>query len=117
MGAASVSMRRPLAATLARSACRAARDTGFAFALIHEASTRLALVVCQLHGGSRSALLGCLLNGRVDLGKPPVEVGNGVSLDVDLGSQRRVLRLDRPRRRPAIANMGGNKLCIDTRGI
>src|SRR5712671_6244142 len=43
------------------------QDTGFAFALIHEPRTRLALVVCQFHGGSRSALLGCLLNGRIDL--------------------------------------------------
>ncbi len=61
------------------------------------------------------APLGCLLNGRVDLGKPPVEVGNGVGLDTDLRLEVRGLKAGSSR--PAVADMGGDKLCIDARRV
>jgi hypothetical protein len=73
-----------------------------------------------LHGGQSgigAAALGGFLDRGVDLAKAPVEIGDLVGLDVDLGSQRRVLRLDGRRRRPAVAHMGSDKLGVHARGV
>src|SRR5258706_15874099 len=117
MGAASASIWWPLAATLARSACRVARCTGLALALLSESRAGAALVVCQLHGGSRSALLGRLLNGRVDLSKPPVEIRDGMGLDIDPGGERCVLCLDGRCSCTTVAHMSGDQLSVDARRV
>src|SRR6266853_1831798 len=78
MGAASVSICRPLAATLARSAFRAAQSTGFTVSLVHEARADPALGFHGRQGGVGLAALRRFLDRAVNLPKTPVEAGDGV---------------------------------------
>ncbi len=74
-----------------------------------------ALVIGQLHGGSGAALLGCLLNGRINLAQPPVKIGDGVGCHLNPGGKRRVLRLNRRRDRAALPEPDAGILVISHR--
>jgi hypothetical protein len=57
---------------------------------------------------------GRLLDGVIDLTKPPVEVADLVDLDVDLGRKRCVLRLERRGRLSPLAHVGRHQLRVHT---
>ena len=70
----------------------------------------------RLNCGERGygpAALGGLLDGGVDLVEPPVEVGDGVGLDVDPGCKGRVLRLDRRCSRTTLAHVSRDELGVN----
>jgi hypothetical protein len=89
IGAASVSIWRPRAATEARSAFSAARGRGLSVSLLHERRAGSPLAFHRFDGGLGPAALCRLLDHGVYLAEAPVEVADLVDLDVDLGRDRR----------------------------
>src|SRR5258708_39757460 len=109
MGAASTSACRPLAASWARSALRAA-GTGRLVSLTSEPRTGPALAFHGRQGGVGLATLRRFLDRAVNLSKTPVEVGDGLGRHLDPGGKRRVPRLKPGYGSPALPHMGGDKL-------
>jgi hypothetical protein len=95
MGAASVSILRPWAATEARSAFKAAGRIGLPVALLHEALAGLTLGLHGRHGSLGLAAPIGVLDGAVYLRNPVVKVGDDMILTFQLGREGCVPRLDR----------------------
>ena len=117
MGAASVSATRPLAATPARSALRAAKGTRRLLPLTSETLTCVALPFHGSQGGLRLPPLSGGSNGRVDLPYLPVEIGDPPGRYLDPGVDVGALHLDSRLCRTTFPDMRGHVLGIDARRV
>jgi len=116
IGAASVSIRRPCAATEARSALRVARLDSLPRSCAHpRGSHGLALGFYGRQGGVGPAALGRFFDHLVDLVQTPVEIGDFAGRHLDPGPERGVLRLDAGSRGAALPDMGGDRLSVEAR--
>jgi hypothetical protein len=77
-----------------------------------ERFTPLTLSLDRREGGYGSAALGGLINRGIDLAEPPVEVSNGMGLDVDPGGKGGLLGFHGRLCGPTFPHMGGDKLSV-----